>query len=406
MVHSIVFIGHVDSGKSTLCGQILYMTGQVSDRDIEKYKAIAQETGMTGWWISYIMDTDPNERANGKTVEVGKARFNTGSREFECIDTPGHKKYITNMIAGACFADVAVILVSAKQGEFEAGIGGGQTREHVLLAKTLGVDTVVIAINKLDTVPDPVARFNEIKGGMSKILRGSGYKPKKEVRWVGMSAYTGEGIVAGYKGISEPLFDVLNTLDIQVPDTAGRLIGLVSDSWSQSGTVVQCKIMSGTVSPGDTVRLSCVKDPLQIHSLPDSETRHPSILFKTDIHIPRGCLLLGPEGCNMSTLIDVLLITQPNCGVISVGYQCVLHMYTLEVQVIIKKIAGITTRKGQRITRQYLLHGDHARVYIELGAAYPVFNSTESTRFSRVTLRSNTDTVAIGSIIRYTGPPS
>lgn len=401
MAHSIVFIGHVDAGKSTLCGQILYITGQVSERDIEKYKALAIETGMTSWWISYIMDTDANERQNGKTVEVGKARFKTKTRDFECIDTPGHKKYITNMISGACFADVAVILISAKTGEFEAGINGGQTREHILLAKTLGIDTVVVAVNKLDTITNPEIRFNEIKEKLSKILRLAGYKPKKEVSWVAMSAYTGEGIASDYMGTS-CLFDVLEHIPVSSPNPDDALIGLISDSYTSAGTVLECKLVSGKVSPGDTVCISSTKESFTVHSLPDSVDTCTSILIKDDIHIPRGTLLLGPGGCNTSTLIDVLLVAQTNCGIISAGYQCILHMYTLEVPIIIKRVASVTDKRETVVTRKYLLPGDRARVYIELPREYPVFNSTESARFSRVTLRSNTDTVAIGSIIRYT----
>jgi len=128
---SMVFIGHVDAGKSTICGNLMYMMGIVDARTIEKYKAEAKEKGRDSWWLAYVMDVSDDEKAKGKTVEVGRAQFDTKTKKYTIFDAPGHKNYVPNMIMGAAMADIAGLVISARKGEFEAGFEkDGQTREH------------------------------------------------------------------------------------------------------------------------------------------------------------------------------------------------------------------------------------------------------------------------------------
>ena len=137
---NLVFIGHVDAGKSTLSGNILYLTDNVDKRTIERYEKEAKERNRESWFLAFIMDTNEEERAKGKTVEVGRAHFETEVKRFTILDAPGHKNYVPNMIMGASQADIGILVISARKGEFETGFErGGQTREHAMLAKTLGV---------------------------------------------------------------------------------------------------------------------------------------------------------------------------------------------------------------------------------------------------------------------------
>uniref|UniRef100_A0A453AI99 Tr-type G domain-containing protein n=2 Tax=Aegilops tauschii subsp. strangulata TaxID=200361 RepID=A0A453AI99_AEGTS len=179
---NLVFIGHVDAGKSTAGGQILFLSGQVDDRTIQKYEKEAKDKSRESWYMAYIMDTNEEERLKGKTVEVGRAHFETENTRFTILDAPGHKSYVPNMISGASQADIGVLVISARKGEFETGYErGGQTREHVLLAKTLGVAKLVVVINKMDepTVQWSKERYDEIEGKMIPFLRSSGYNVKK-----------------------------------------------------------------------------------------------------------------------------------------------------------------------------------------------------------------------------------
>ena len=156
---NIVFIGHVDAGKSTLGGNILYLTGMVDERTMEKYEKEAREAGRESWYLSWALDTSKEERNKGKTVEVGRARFETEKRRYTILDAPGHKSYVPNMISGAAQADVGVLVISARKGEFETGFDkGGQTREHAVLAKMQGINKLVIVINKMD---DPTVAWSK-----------------------------------------------------------------------------------------------------------------------------------------------------------------------------------------------------------------------------------------------------
>jgi peptide chain release factor subunit 3 len=156
---NIVFIGHVDAGKSTLGGNILYLTGMVDERTMEKYEKEAREAGRESWYLSWALDTSKEERNKGKTVEVGRARFETEKRRYTILDAPGHKSFVPNMISGAAQADVGVLVISARKGEFETGFDkGGQTREHAVLAKMQGINKLVIVINKMD---DPTVEWSK-----------------------------------------------------------------------------------------------------------------------------------------------------------------------------------------------------------------------------------------------------
>jgi len=118
---SMVFIGHVDAGKSTISGNLMYLMGVVDARTIEKYKAEAKEKGRDSWWLAYVMDVSDEEKAKGKTVEVGRATFDTPTKKYTIFDAPGHKNYVPNMIMGAALADIGGLVISARKGEFEAG---------------------------------------------------------------------------------------------------------------------------------------------------------------------------------------------------------------------------------------------------------------------------------------------
>lgn len=118
---SMVFIGHVDAGKSTICGNLMFLNGVVDARTIQKYKEEAKEKNRDSWWLAYVMDVSDEEKAKGKTVEVGRAQFDTPKKKYTIFDAPGHKNYVPNMIMGAALADVAGLVISARKGEFEAG---------------------------------------------------------------------------------------------------------------------------------------------------------------------------------------------------------------------------------------------------------------------------------------------
>jgi peptide chain release factor subunit 3 len=191
---NIVFVGHVDAGKSTMGGNLLFLTGMVDKRTMEKYEKEAKEAGRETWYLSWALDSTPQERAKGKTVEVGRAYFETTARRYTILDAPGHKTFVPSMISGAAQADVAILVISARKGEFETGFErGGQTREHIMLIKTAGVTKLVVVINKMDdpTVEWEQARYEEIKSKIIPFAKGAGFNPKTDVSFLPVSAFTG-----------------------------------------------------------------------------------------------------------------------------------------------------------------------------------------------------------------------
>jgi peptide chain release factor subunit 3 len=154
---NIIFTGHVDAGKSTMGGQLLYLTGAVDKRTMQKYEQEAKAAGKDTWYLSWALDSGKEERAQGKTVEVGRAYFETDKRRYTILDAPGHKTFVPSMITGAAQADIAMLVLSARKGEFETGFDrDGQTREHAVLIKNNGISKLVILINKMD---DPTVQW-------------------------------------------------------------------------------------------------------------------------------------------------------------------------------------------------------------------------------------------------------
>lgn len=177
---NVIFLGHVDAGKSTLGGSILVQTGMVDERTLEKYKRESKDAGRESWFLSWVLDLNKEERAKGKTVEVGRGFFETEKRRYSILDAPGHKTFVPNMIGGASQADVGVLVISARKGEYETGFEkGGQTREHAILAKTQGVNKLVVVVNKMDdqTVEWSEDRYKQCTQKLTVFLKGLGYNP-------------------------------------------------------------------------------------------------------------------------------------------------------------------------------------------------------------------------------------
>ncbi|KAL1240270.1 Eukaryotic peptide chain release factor GTP-binding subunit ERF3B [Trichinella spiralis] len=191
---NVIFIGHVDAGKSTIGGHLMYLTGQVDKRTLEKYEREAKEMNRESWYLSWALDTNIEEREKGKTVQVGRANFETAKKHITILDAPGHKSFVPNMIGGASQADLAVLVISARKGEFEAGLErGGQTREHAVLVKTAGVRHMIVLINKMDdpTVNWDLKRYNECRDKIIPVLKKVGFVPGKDLYFMPCSGQTG-----------------------------------------------------------------------------------------------------------------------------------------------------------------------------------------------------------------------
>ena len=259
---NLVFIGHVDAGKSTLSGNILYLTDNVDKRTIERYEREAKDRNRESWFLAFIMDTNEEERAKGKTVEVGRAYFDTELKRYTILDAPGHKNYVPNMIMGASQADVGVLVISARKGEFEAGFDrGGQSREHAMLCKTLGISHLVVVINKMDdpTVQWKKDRFDECVTKLRPFLKSCGYVVKKEVKFIPISGLSGANVKTEVEASvcpwwkescsktenntnSPTLLSLFDSLTITGRDRDGPVTIPVLDRYSDRGTIAMGKV--------------------------------------------------------------------------------------------------------------------------------------------------------------------
>ncbi|XP_041664619.1 elongation factor 1-alpha-like [Cheilinus undulatus] len=291
---NIVVIGHVDSGKSTSTGHLIYKCGGIDKRTIEKFEKEAAEMGKGSFKYAWVLDKLKAERERGITIDIALWKFETDKYYVTIIDAPGHRDFIKNMITGTSQADCAVLIVAAGTGEFEAGISkNGQTREHALLAFTLGVKQLIVAINKIDSTEPPYseARFNEIQKEVTAYIKKIGYNPKA-VAFVPISGWHGDNMLepsekmSWYKGWAierkegnasgKTLFEALDAILPPKRPTDKPLRLPLQDVYKIGGigTVPVGRVETGTLKPGTVVTFSPCGITTEVKSV---EMHHESL---------------------------------------------------------------------------------------------------------------------------------
>lgn len=421
---NIIFIGHVDAGKSTLGGQILLLTGQVDKRTIEIYQKEAKEKNRESWFLAYILDLGEEEREKGKTTDVSRAGFETKKKRYTILDAPGHRNYVPNMIGGTSQADVAVLVVSARKGEFEAGFEkDGQTREHATLAKTLGVKKLVVAINKMDdpTVEWSKERYEYIQSELLKFLKGAGYDPKKHITFLPLSGQTGinvkdrmkEDLFPTYKGGS--LFDVLDELDVKNPYSDCSLRIPIIDKFKDRGNQVFLgKIESGTLKKGDKIVIMPNKvqgevSRIKLHTLEVDIARsgeNVQVTLKGLENVKQEDIGTGNVICNLDDplypieeFVGQFLVLEHK-PIFAAGYKANLHCHTVTVPCtvvsLISKLDKKTGEKEKEVPKFCQSGGLYtARMKCDTPICVEKFEKLQ--QLGRFTLREG-KTVAIGKI--------
>jgi elongation factor 1-alpha len=280
---NIVVIGHVDSGKSTTTGHLIYKCGGIDKRTIEKFEKEAHEMGKGSFKYAWVLDKLKAERERGITIDIALWKFETQKYNFTIIDAPGHRDFIKNMITGTSQADVAILIIASPAGEFEAGISkNGQTREHALLAYTLGVKQLIVCANKMDekTVAYSQARFEEIVNEVSNFIKKIGYNPKN-VPFVPISGWTGDNmlersenmpwwkgptLLEALDGVTPPIRPVDKPLRIPLQDVY-KIGGI--------GTVPVGRVETGILKPGAIVTFAPVGLTTEVKSV---EMHHEQLL--------------------------------------------------------------------------------------------------------------------------------
>jgi peptide chain release factor subunit 3 len=434
---NLVFIGHVDAGKSTLSGNILYLTDNVDKRTIEKYEQEAKERNRESWFLAFIMDTNEEERAKGKTVEVGRAMFETDVKRYTILDAPGHKNYVPNMIMGASQADIGILVISARKGEFETGFDrGGQTREHAMLAKTLGVSYLVVVINKMDdtTVQWKKQRFDECVSKLRPFLKGCGFTIKREVKFIPISGLTGANVkkevdpsecswwkdcyTAGDNNTSEStLIGLLDSLEMKGRDPNAPLRIPVLDRYQDRGTIAMGKVESGIVRVGEKIIVMPTRNEYKVDGVwaneePVSAARPgENVLVKVGgaglEDIRKGYVICTAPPCRAvdKIICHLAVMDMPeNTKIMTAGFQAMFHAHTCEEECTVVKIFETKNNKGIVVKdARFASVGMRIVCMLELALSVPVETFDDKPFLGRFTLRTEGKTVGIGKITKL--PP-
>ncbi|KAH8274962.1 hypothetical protein KR018_003447 [Drosophila ironensis] len=422
-IHMIV-IGHVDAGKSTLMGHLLFDTGNVSQRVMHKHEQESKKMGKQSFMYAWVLDETGEERARGITMDVGQSRIETKTKIVTLLDAPGHKDFIPNMISGATQADVALLVVDATRGEFESGFElGGQTREHAILVRSLGVNQLGVVINKLDTVGWSQERFAEIiVAKLKSFLKQAGFK-ESDVSFTPCSGLTGENLT---KDAQEPaltgwysgphLLDVIENFKIPERAIDRPLRMSISDIYkgNGSGFCISGRVETGVLCVNDKVLVGASREQAQVKSITMDELSQASVFAGDQVSVTLSGVdinnvTVGSIICDPQTPIPVTTRFQARIIVfnvkvpITMGFPVLLHHQSLiEPAVVRKLIASIHKSTGEVVKKKPRCLGNNSCALVELETSRPICieRYADFKELGRVMLRVAGVTIAAGMVTK------
>lgn len=407
---NFVVIGHVDAGKSTLMGRLLYDLKVVDQRTLEKYRKEAGRIGKASFALAWVLDQGTEERNRGVTIDIAMNKFETENTSFTILDAPGHRDFIPNMIAGASQADFAVLVIDASTGNFESGLRG-QTKEHALLVRSMGVQRIVVAVNKLDTVQWSQDRFDEISQQVSAFLTSAGFLAKN-LAFVPCAGLTGDNIVrktqdpqaSWYTGA--PLISLLESSEPATRALEKPLRMTIDDIFRggvQNPLSISGRLDAGTVQTGDPVLIMPANQTATVKGLDaDAEPADWAvagqnvILHLADIeakYLKSGDVVCPPDGpvpSVTSFTVKVLAfehITPMHCEVHKGRLHAPGRVTKLVAQ--LDKASGAAV-KGKK--PRLIKPGGLAKVLVEVDEAIPLEQG------GRVILRAGGETIGAGLV--------
>mmetsp|Transcript_8496 Transcript_8496/g.27013 ORF Transcript_8496/g.27013 Transcript_8496/m.27013 type:complete len:672 (-) Transcript_8496:71-2086(-) len=422
---NLVVVGHVDAGKSTLMGHLLYKLKFVTQRQMHKFEKEAKEVGKGSFAFAWVLDEHEDERKRGVTVEVGVKYFETANRTVTLLDAPGHRDFIPNMITGAAQGDVAILVVPGDPGEFESSFAhNGQTKEHAVLVRYCGIRRLVVAINKMDVCDWSQARFDEVTGELLQFLTQQGYA-EEDLLFVPVSGLVGDnlverlrpGVADWYKGPS-----LLETIDSMPPvrrPAHKPLRMVVVDVFKTillGAHTVSGKIEAGVIREGQQVIIAPGNHPAKVKAIQRHRGKEveSAKIAKAGENVDIG--LVGLE----DTMIDSSsIVCDPNNPMPIVsrftaeiatfqalavpllnGTQVTLHLQSFHVPATITKLISVEQGEGKpaKLKPRFVRRNQTATVEITTSATICVERFDDYRPLSRVLLRQNGVTVAAGRV--------
>jgi elongation factor 1-alpha len=421
---NLVVIGHVDHGKSTTVGHLFYATKSIDERTIARYEEESKQLGRSSFKFAWVLDKFKEERERGLTIDLSFWKFETAKHFFTVIDSPGHRDFIKNMITGASQADGAILFISAKRGEYEAGMGpGGQTREHAFLARTMGVSQLVVAINKMDdaTVEWNQERYEDVRDAAKDLLKITGYNVDK-VEFIPTSGWTGDNLAEKSKNMpwytGPTLVQALDAFEVPAKPVDKPLRIPVQDVYSITGvgTVPVGRVETGVVKTGDQVVIMPQGVTGEVRTI---ETHHVVIpqadpgdnigfnvkgVARNDIH--RGDVIgpvSNPPTVAREFIGQIIVIHHPTA--IAAGYTPVLHSHTVTMATTFTElIQKMDPRTGQVVEEKpaFLKTGDSALVRFRPLRPIVLEPYSSIPQLGRFAVRDMGTTVAAGVIREVT----
>ena len=409
---NLAVIGHIDHGKSTTVGRMMFETGAVPAHIIEGYRKEAESKGKATFEFAWVMDNLKEERERGITIDIAHKRFDTAKFYFTVVDCPGHRDFVKNMITGASQADAAVLVVAAPDGVME------QTKEHVFLARTLGITQIIIAINKMDAVKYDEKRFNEVKKDLTDLIKMVGYKPD-ETLFIPVSALQGINIKVNspetpwYKGL--PLIAALDTFKEPAKPTDKPLRLPIQDVYSISGigTVPVGRVETGIMKKGMKVSFMPANKDGEIKSIEMHHEEIPQAVPGDNVGfnvrgIGKGDIRRGdvcgpaeaPPGVAEEFTAQIVVLQHPSA--LTVGYTPVFHCHTTQTACTFTQLLKkLDPRTGQTKEENptFLKSGDAAIVVITPTKPMVIEPVKELPQMGRFAVRDMGSTIAAGMCI-------
>ena len=412
---NLVTIGHIDHGKSTLVGRLLWDTKNLPEEQMRKLKELAKELKKETFEFAFVMDKLKEERERGVTIDVMHTRFDTQKYYFTVIDAPGHRDFVKNMITGTSQADAAILVVSGKEGPQE------QTKEHIYLAKVLGVNQMIVAINKMDTVNYDEKRYNEVKEEVGKILKTIGYDASK-IPFIAVSAYKGDNVanksenMPWYKG--KTILEALDDL-VEPEKPIDKPLRLpIQDVYviTGVGTVPVGRVETGVMKKGDKILFLPAGVTGEVKSIEMHHEEIPEAKPGDNVGfnvrgVDKKAVKRGDVACHPDKpatvakefKAQIIVLNHPN--VISKGYTPVFHCHTAQIACKITEIEKkINPKTGETIEENpdFIKTGDAAIVKVVPSKPMVIESNKDFPELSRFAIRDMGQTVAAGVCIEVT----